>query len=270
MCGGEMGVFLIDVFVGIGIDVLMVWIVELMCFVFMVYEEEIGLEYCFVLDGFVVMLEEIEVVMDVVCVFKGDFLVFSGLLLCEVLDYIYVCMVVVVVLGGVKVVLDIFGKVLLMMLKQVKVFFVKLSFSELEMIVGKKFDECGIVEMVWQIVDEGWVDYVIVMFGCFGVFLVGCDISLWLLVIYVFVCFVVGVGDSFFVVLVWKLEVGVFIEEVFCFGFVVGVVVVLIFGIELCRCEDVFVIYEGWFGELEKELEVLEWQGLSVWNCEFI
>lgn len=63
-------------------------------------------------------------------------------------------------------------------------------------------------------------------------------------VCYVVVKFVVGVGDSFVGVMVWFLNEGNLIEEVFCLGVVVGVVIVLIFGIEFCCWVEVFVFYD--------------------------
>ncbi|MET3614811.1 6-phosphofructokinase 2 [Rhizobium aquaticum] len=258
MCGGETGALLIDALAGTGIDVSTVRTAEPTRLAFMVYEEETGLEYRFVPDGPAVTSEEIEAAMDVVRAFKGDFLVLSGSLPREAPDYTYARMAAVAASAGVKVVLDTSGKALVTTLKQTKVFLVKPSLSELETIAGKKLDERGIAETARLIVEEGWADYVTVTLGRSGALLVGRDISLRLPAIHVPVRSAVGAGDSFLAALVWKLEEGAPIEEAFRFGLAAGAAAALTPGTELCRREDVFAIYEGRFGEPEKEPEALE------------
>lgn len=131
LLGGVIGVLLDEFLIEMGISLYCFVMDYLVWVVFVVYEESSGIEYCFVFEGLVVFDVEFVFIFDFIGEIVVDYVVVSGLLLCGVLEDIYVCMLERFVGCNVWFVVDMFYVVLKVMLDCGGVFLFKLSIGEL-------------------------------------------------------------------------------------------------------------------------------------------
>lgn len=128
-----------------------------------------------------------------------------------------------------------------------KVFIVKPSLNELQRLAGCKLDEPAAREFAHTLVYDGKADHVAVSMGSHGAFLVSHHRTLRLPAHLVKLQSAVGAGDSFVAAMVYCLALGQDMENAFRFGVAAGAAAVMTPGDQLCKPEDVDVLYRSGF-----------------------
>lgn len=211
---------------------------------FMVHEEATGFEYRFIPQGPSILPGEVAPLMDFVAAFDGEYIVASGSLPENVYADTYARMADAALKSGARFVLDTSGEALRVALADSRVFLVKPSLRELELLEGRKLDEDGAREAAAAIVARGAAEHVTVSLGREGALLVNAKGALRLPSMHVHTVSAVGAGDSFVGAMIWRLSQGKALEDAFRFGIAAGAAAAMTPGTELCRREDVFALYE--------------------------
>ncbi len=210
----------------------------------MVHEEATGFEYRFIPQGPSVQPEEVAPLMDFVSAFDGDYIVASGSLPQNIPADILARMADAAARNGVRFILDTSGEELRTTLAKSRVFLVKPSLRELQLLEGRKLDEDGAREAAAAIVARGAAEHVAVSLGREGALLVNADGFVRLPSMHVHTVSAVGAGDSFVGAMTWWLSQGKPVEEAFRFGIAAGAAAAMTPGTELCRRDDVFALFD--------------------------
>lgn len=211
---------------------------------FMVHENETGFEYRFIPEGPEVLVQEIEPLMEFIEAFDGGYIIASGSLPLGVPADTYAQMADIATAKQIRFVLDTSGEALQTALSNSKVFLVKPSLGELEILAGRKLDENGIRDMAADIITTGAAQNVAVSMGLQGALLATASGFIRIPSLHVKVRSAVGAGDSFVGAMTWSLANGNQIEDAFRLGIAAGAATVMTPGTELCRREDVFGLFE--------------------------
>lgn len=214
---------------------------------YMVREESTGLEYRFVPQGPEIQLDELEPLMAFVEGFDGNYCVASGSLPRGVPSDIYARMAELTQKKGARFILDTSGEALHEALAHGGIFLTKPSKNELELYAGHQLDESGLREVATALVARGVVENLVVSLGPDGALLANIDGVVQLPSPTVKMRSAVGAGDSFVGAMTWRLSQGFPVVEAFRFGVAAGAAAVMTSGTDLCRHEDVHML----FGELE-------------------
>lgn len=215
---------------------------------FMVYEAGTGFEYRFVPDGPEILASELEPLLEFVAEFDGDYIIASGSLPLGASADIYTRMADAATARNVRFVLDTSGDALHSTLAKSKVFLVKPSLRELELLEGRRLDDDGAREAASKLVARGAARHVVISMGREGALLVNADGFVRLPSPHVKTLSAVGAGDSFVGAMTWWLAQGKPVEEAFRFGIAAGAAAAMTPGTELCRRDDVLSL----FGKLMK------------------
>lgn len=214
---------------------------------YMVREESTDLEYRFVPEGPEIRLDELEPLMKFVENFDGDYYVASGSLPCGVPSDIYARIADLTQKKGARFILDTSGEALNEALAHGGIYLAKPSKHELELYAGHKLDETGLRDVATALIARGVVDNLVVSLGSDGALLANADGVAQLPSPAVKVSSAVGAGDSFVGAMTWGLLQGKPVAEAFRFGVAAGAAAVMTPGTDLCRQEDVHML----FGKLE-------------------
>ncbi len=211
---------------------------------FMVHETGTGFEYRFVPDGPEVSSGELDPLLKFVNAFDGEYIVASGSLPRGVPADVYARMADAAGARNIRFVLDTSGDALQVTLAKSKVFLVKPSLRELEIHEGHKLDDDGVREAASRLVERGAAEHVAVSMGREGALLVNRDGFVRLPSLHVSTSSAVGAGDSFVGAMTWRLAQGKPVEEAFRFGIAAGAAAAMTPGTQLCRRDDVFLLFE--------------------------
>jgi len=212
---------------------------------FTVHELSSGLDFRFVLPGPVVTPAEWQACLDWVSALEKfpRYWVLSGSLPPGVSDDFYARLARLAKARGSRVVLDSSGPALAAALDE-GVYLVKPSLRELHDLTGRSLDtEAQWREAARQIIQKGQAQIVALSLGDEGALLVTADQALRARSLPVTVKSTIGAGDSFVAGLVWGLNRGSSLEEVFRYGMAAGAAAVLSAGTSLCQAADVARLY---------------------------
>ena len=214
---------------------------------YMVHEESTGLEYRFVPEGPEIRFEELQPLMNFVENFDGDYYVASGSLPSGVPSDSYARIADLTQKKGARFVLDTSGEALHEAFAQGGIYLAKPSKHELELYAGHELDEAGLREVATALVAKGVVENLVVSLGSDGALLAHADGVVQLPSPAVKARSAVGAGDSFVGAMTWGLFQGRPVAEAFRFGLAAGAAAVMTPGTDLCRHDDVHML----FGKLE-------------------
>lgn len=210
----------------------------------MVHELTTNFEYRFVPEGPTVDPAEIEPVHGFIEAFDGDYIVASGSLPNGAPDDTYRRMAAVAHEKGIRFILDTSGEALRQTVDHARIFLLKPSMSELEKLIGERLDESSASDAAVELVSRGAAENIAVSMGKGGAFLANADGVVRMRSIHVREASAVGAGDSFVAGMVWWLSQGHTMHEAFRFGIAAGSAAVMTPGTELCRKQDVMMLYE--------------------------
>lgn len=214
---------------------------------YMVREECTGLEYRFVPEGPEIGPDELEPLMKFIENFDADYFVASGSLPCGVPSDSYARLADLTQMKGARFILDTSGEALLEAFAHGGIYLAKPSKHELELYAGHELDEAGLRDVATALIAKGVVENLVVSLGSDGALLAHADGVVQLPSPAVKACSAVGAGDSFVGAMTWGVSQGRPVAEAFRFGLAAGAAAVMTPGTDLCRHEDVQML----FGKLE-------------------
>ncbi len=209
-----------------------------------VHERSTGQEFRFVPAGPQIAESEWRECLSLLNHAKHDYLVASGSLPRGVPDDFYARVAAIAKRNGMRFVLDTSGPALAAGLAGGDVFLAKPSLEEFRTLVGKDLaGEDAIAQAAMAVVERGEAKYLAVTMGSKGAVLASRAGPLALPGITVESSSAVGAGDSFLAAMIHALALGRPAEEAFRFGIAAGAAAVLTSGTDLCRAEDVQLLF---------------------------
>lgn len=215
---------------------------------YIVHEQSTGLEYRFVPEGPHITAADCEACRAALADRDADYLICSGSLPGGAPADTYVKFAEVAAAKGAKFVLDSSGAGLRATLETDSVYLVKPSLGELEQFVGRKLTPDAAAQAAADIVARGMAEIVAVTLGADGAILAGHGEAMRLPAIPVRVNSAVGAGDSFLAAMVWALSQGRGTADAFRLGIAAGAAATMTPGTELCRSDDVWMLFDRAFG----------------------
>ncbi|OMH32782.1 1-phosphofructokinase family hexose kinase [Motiliproteus sp. MSK22-1] len=209
----------------------------------MIYEQQTGLEYRFVPVGPEVSQQELNLVLEQVEEFEGDYIIVSGSLPLSVPYDTYALIADIADRKNIRFIIDSSGEGLKCALAKSPVFLIKPNHRELEKLTGKRLDNNEAKEAALELVRNGSARNVVVSMGAEGAFLANEEGGLFIPASPVNVRSAVGAGDSFVGAMAFSLASGHAIQDAFRFGVAAGAAAVMTDGTELCKREDVLKLY---------------------------
>lgn len=210
---------------------------------YMVREESTGLEYRFVPEGPEIGPHELEPLMKFVENFDGDYYVASGSLPCGVPSDSYARLAALTQKKGARFILDTSGEALHEAFAHGGIYLAKPSKHELELYAGHELDEAGLRDVATALVATGVVENLVVSLGSDGALLAHAGGVVQLPSPAVKARSAVGAGDSFVGAMTWGLFQGRPVAEAFRFGLAAGAAAVMTPGTDLCRHDDVHMLF---------------------------
>lgn len=210
-----------------------------------VFETLSGTEYRFVPEGPKLSADECTRVRHALASLDGDWLVASGSLPRGASDDFYVDVAAIARERGARVVLDTSGEPLKIAINAGGLAMVKPSLGEFEGLVGRKLATHADQEhAAMEIVRSGKVEALVVTLGHEGALLAHVDGAFRMPALPVTAKSAVGAGDSFVAAMTLALARGRPMREAFVHGVAAGTAAVMTPGTELCRREDVDLMFE--------------------------
>ncbi|MFN7101413.1 MAG: 1-phosphofructokinase family hexose kinase [Pseudorhizobium sp.] len=244
MSGGATGAVFLDAVRQLPVNLHTIPIEGAIRVAFMVKEMESGQEYRFVPEGPVVSQAEYAQALAFLEQATADYIIVSGSLPRGLPKHAYGEMARICARKKTRFILDASGDALVEALTVGGLFMIKPSLDELEGIVGRTLDEDGAVAAGRELISRGAVQHVCVSMAREGALLITADGAIKVPSHAVPVGSTVGAGDSFVGGMVWALNNGYSLEDAFRLGVAAGAATVMSPGTELCRREDVFMLYE--------------------------
>jgi 6-phosphofructokinase 2 len=252
LAGGAMGPILEDYLDRTTIECCKINIQQSTRFAYMVYEQQTGLEYRFVTQGPNVSREELSQVLEHVKKFEGDYIILSGSLPQGVPNNTYALIADIANRNNIPCIVDCSGESLKCVLETGNIYLIKPNLRELEELVGRGLGPQCAQKVALELVRSGSAQNIVVSMGAAGAFLANEEGTLFIPARSVTVRSAVGAGDSFVGAMVYSLAAGNSVQNAFRFGVAAGGAAVMTPGTELCKPEDVFVLYEDILNDVHK------------------
>lgn len=211
---------------------------------YMVWEESTGVEYRFVPSGPEIQPEELEPLVEFIENFDGKYFVASGSLPPGLRTDSYARMADIVRKKDARFILDTSGEALHEAFAHGSIYLAKPSKHELEVFAGHELDRQGLWDTAAALIAKGTVENLVVSLGSDGALLANSDGIIQLPSMVVETRSAVGAGDSFVGAMTWWLSQDKPVAEAFHFGVAAGAAAAMTPGTELCRRQDVHLLFE--------------------------
>lgn len=244
MAGGATGEVFLDAVKKLPVNLHTVRIAGSTRIAFMVKDMETGEEFRFVPEGPVVSPAECEEARRLLDTGAWDYVVLSGSVPRGMPKDEYASMVRQLAGRNCRIILDTSGPALKAALDVGGLFLIKPSLDELEGIVGRSLNLEEAIKVCQEFIARGSVQYVAVSLAREGAVLVSAQDYLKLPSFQVKVGSTVGAGDSFVGGMLWALIHDYPVREAFRVGVAAGAATVMSEGTDLCRREDVLMLYQ--------------------------